>query len=133
MSNRLQPYAGDSHLSLHFFVCSQNTYLPKCVVSCQSGGSCFSLSAHGPQLFTRCVISCHLVLAPISLPISSYLPVTTVRCGHYQHIIVFLGSLVTAPVVMISQSLKTKSLGIHISSFLEEDAHPIGLPRWLRW
>ena len=33
--------------------------------------------AHGPLLFTRCMVSCHLVRAPLSLLISSYLPVLT--------------------------------------------------------
>ena len=64
MSNRLNLDAGDSRLSPPFFVCLQGTYHPKCAVSCQSGGSCFSLSAHGTPLFTRCVISCHLAPAP---------------------------------------------------------------------
>ena len=31
----------------HFFGCLQGIYYPKYVLSCQSGGSCFSLSAHG--------------------------------------------------------------------------------------
>ena len=44
---------------------------PRCVVSCQSGGSCFSLSAQGPPLFSRCMVSCHLAPAPLSLLVSS--------------------------------------------------------------
>ena len=52
MSNRLHAYAGDSCLSSPFFVCLQDTYQPKGVVSCQSGGSCLSLSAIGLLLFT---------------------------------------------------------------------------------
>ena len=50
---RLQLDAGDSRFSSSFFVWFQDTYHLKGVVSCQSGGSCFSLSAHGPPLFTR--------------------------------------------------------------------------------
>ena len=46
-------------------------------VSCQSEGSCFSLSAYGPSLFTRCLISCHLAPAPISLLRPNYLPAVT--------------------------------------------------------
>ena len=69
---------GDSHLSSSFFVCFQGTYQPECMVSCQSGGSCSSLSAHGPLLFTRWLFSSHLAPAPISLLISSYLPALTV-------------------------------------------------------
>ena len=49
---RLQLDAGDSCFSPPFFVWFQDTYHLKGVVSCQSGGSCFSLSAHGPPLFT---------------------------------------------------------------------------------
>ena len=51
MSNRLHAYAGESCLSLPFFVCLQDTYHPKGVVSCQSGGSCLSLSVIGLLLF----------------------------------------------------------------------------------
>ena len=54
------------------------TYIaPKSVVSCQSEGSCFPLSACGPLQFIRCLISCHLTPDPISLFIPSYPLVVT--------------------------------------------------------
>ena len=49
MSNRLHSDAGDSRLSPSFFVCFQDSYHPKCVVSSQSGASCFSLLPIDPQ------------------------------------------------------------------------------------
>lgn len=79
MSNRLNLNAGDSRLSPAFFVCLQDTYHPKCVVSCQSGGFCFSLSAHGTPLFTRCVISCPLAPAPF---LCSYLATCLLQQNH---------------------------------------------------
>ena len=54
------------------------TYItPKSVVSCQSEGSCFPLSACGSLQFIRCLISCHLTRDPISLFIPSYLLAVT--------------------------------------------------------
>lgn len=50
---------------------------PQCEVSCQSGGSYFSLSAYGPLLIPRYIISCHLAPVPLSLLISSYLSAVT--------------------------------------------------------
>lgn len=79
MSKRFHWDAGDSHLSPNFFVCSSDPDHPKCVVSLQSEGPCFPLSAHGPPLVTRCMFSCHLAPAPpISLLIPSYLPAVTI-------------------------------------------------------
>ena len=63
-----------SHLSLSV---SRTLITPKCVVSFQSGSSCFSLSAREPPLFTRVVVSCHLAPAPLSLLTPSYLPALT--------------------------------------------------------
>ena len=77
VSKRLYSDAGDSCLFPPSFA-SRTAITPKYVVSCQSGGSCFSLSAQGPPLFSRCVISCPLAPAPISLLIPSYLPALTV-------------------------------------------------------
>ena len=42
------------------FVCYSDPYYPKCVLSCQSAGFFFPLSACGTLLWTRPVISCHL-------------------------------------------------------------------------
>ena len=78
MSNRLQSEAGDFCLSPPFSVCYPDLYHPRCVVSCHSGSSCFPLSAYGSPLFTRCMISCHLAPAPLSLLLPSYLPAITV-------------------------------------------------------
>ena len=66
MSRRLPAEAEDSRLSPPFFVCYPDPYHPKRVLYCQAGGSCFTLSAHGPPLLTRCVISCYLGPGPIS-------------------------------------------------------------------
>ena len=77
MSKRLHPDARDSCLFPPFFVCHQDPCCPKCMVSCQSGGSCFSLSVQSPPLFTRCMVSCHLAHAPLSLLTSSYLSALT--------------------------------------------------------
>ena len=63
-----------SHLSSPFFVCFQDTHHPKCVASCQSGGSCFPLSACGPRFAGR-GISC-----PIPLPVPSSRPAVTFLC-----------------------------------------------------
>ena len=50
----------------------------RCVVSRQSGGSCFSLSAYGlPLMLTSWMLSCHQAPTPLSLLISSYLPAVT--------------------------------------------------------
>lgn len=75
--------AGDSHSSPAFFVCYSDPYHPKCVVSLLSEVSCFPLSAHGPPLFTRCMVSCHLApgpwpLPPITLLMPSYLLAVTI-------------------------------------------------------
>ena len=56
---------------------SRTLIIPKCVVSCQSGGSCFSLSAQGPLLFPSYVVSCCVAPVPLSLLISSYLHAVT--------------------------------------------------------
>ena len=77
MSNSLCLDLGDSHLSIHFFVCFQDTYDPKYMVSFQFRGSCFSLAAYGHLLFLRYMISCHLSSVPISLLIPSYLSIET--------------------------------------------------------
>ena len=79
--------ARDSCLSLSVFVYCPDTYHPKCMVSYQSRGSCFLLSAHGPLLFTICMISCHLAPDPISLRIPSHLPAGTVFCTYYLFLI----------------------------------------------
>ena len=55
-----------------------DAYPPECVVSCQSEASCFALSAYGTLLLTRCLISCRLAPAHISLLLPSYLPAVTV-------------------------------------------------------
>ena len=70
MRNRLHLDPRDSQLYLLTLI------TPECVVSCQSGGSCFSLFAQGPSLFTGYVASCHLAYVP---PLSAhfYLPVLT--------------------------------------------------------
>ena len=71
------------------YICSQEipcqphlslsaTYHSKYVVSSQSEISCFPLSVYGSPLFTRCVISCHLAPAPLSLLLPSCLPTITV-------------------------------------------------------
>ena len=73
MSKRLFSVTGDNHLSPPFFVytiqktlITQNVWFPV--------SSRFLLSfAYGSLLFTKCGISCHLALAPISLLIPSYL------------------------------------------------------------
>ena len=67
-----------SGLSPPFFACYWDPYHRKCVVSYQSEGFCFPLSAYGPLLFRRCVISCHLAPAPISLLTPSSLPAAAV-------------------------------------------------------
>ena len=66
MSNRFHLDAGDSLPFPPLFVCLQGTYHPKCVIFCQSGGSHFSTSAHGP---------CCGFLPPVPVPPSlcSYL------------------------------------------------------------
>ena len=61
-----------------FFVCYLDSYHPKCVVSGQSGGPCFPLSVCGSPLSTRCMISCHLAPAPLSLLRPSCLPAVTI-------------------------------------------------------
>ena len=66
-----------SGLSPPFFACSWDPYHRKCVFY-QSEGFCFPLSAYGPLRFTRCMISCHLAPAPISLLIPSSLPAVAV-------------------------------------------------------
>ena len=67
-----------------FFVCYLDPYHPKCVVSGQSGGSCFPLSVCGPPVSTRCMISCHLAPAPISLLRPSCLPAVTMGTSMQQ-------------------------------------------------
>lgn len=52
-------------------------YHPECVVSYQSEASCFALSAYGTLMLTRCLISCHLASAHVSLLLPSYLPAET--------------------------------------------------------
>ena len=63
-----------SHLSLS---ASRTLINPKCVVSCQSRGSFFSLYAQGLPLLIRCMVSCNLACTPVSLFIFSYLPAQT--------------------------------------------------------
>ena len=63
------------HLSLP---ASRTLISPKCVVSYQSRGSCIFFAAHGPPLFTRCVVSCHLFCVPLSLLISRCLLALTI-------------------------------------------------------
>lgn len=75
MSNMLYSDTGDSCLFPPFFLCLQDTHHPQCVVSCPSGGFCFSLSA---LLFTRCIVSSHLANA---LPLCSYLASTCCNTG----------------------------------------------------
>ena len=53
------------HLSLS---ASRALTTPKCVFSCQSGGSCFSLSSHGPHI---CMMHGFLPYYPM-LPFSAY-------------------------------------------------------------
>ena len=50
-----------------------------------NGNSCFSLSAHGPLLFTRCVFSCHMAHAPLSLLLPSYLVAVTQHHHSFSH------------------------------------------------
>lgn len=73
MSNRFHLNTGDSCHFPPFFACLQDIYHPEDMVSCQIGSPCFSLFAHGPPLFI-CVVYCHVACAPLSLLISSYLP-----------------------------------------------------------
>ena len=73
MSNKLHLDLRNSSFPM-FFVCFQDTYHPKGVVTCQSPYSYFPLSAYGPLLLVTCVISCPLAPALISLFIDSYLP-----------------------------------------------------------
>ena len=77
MSKRWHLGSGDSCLSPPFFVCCLSPYHPKCVVSCQSEGPCFPLSAYGPLFFIGYVVSGHLAPTPISLLIPSYLCLET--------------------------------------------------------
>ena len=51
------------------------------MVSYQSEGSCFCLSAHGPLLFIRYVVSGLLAHVPLSLLTSSYLTAGKVSIG----------------------------------------------------
>lgn len=53
-----------SYLSLS---ASRTLITPKCVVSCQSRGSFFSLYAQGLTLLIRCMVSCNLACTPLSL------------------------------------------------------------------
>ena len=63
---------------------------PNHPISGHSEGSCFSLSVYGPLRFTRCLISCHLAPAPISLLIPSYLPaVTFIEFGRTDMLTIF--------------------------------------------
>ena len=63
-----------SYLSLS---ASRTLITPKCVVSCQSRGSFFSLYAQGLPLLIRCMVSCSLACTPLCLFIFSYLPAQT--------------------------------------------------------
>ena len=54
-----------SHLSLS----ASRTLITQIVlISCQSGGSCFSLSAQGNSLLTRCMVFCHGPASPSLCP-----------------------------------------------------------------
>ena len=68
MDNGLPLDAGDFHLSSPFFVCLQDTNLPKCVISCPSGESCFSLPLDSGYLQDA------WFPAPFSVLIPNYLP-----------------------------------------------------------
>ena len=83
MSNRLHSQSGVSRLSPLFFVCLQDTYQPKCVVSCQSGGSCFSLpmDAHGSQ------VAWFPATWPLPRFLCSYLPALTLRDKHNSYML----------------------------------------------
>ena len=56
MSKRLHSDAGDSCLSLPFFVCPQDTYHPK-MCDFLSALRFLILSAQGPLLLTSCMVS----------------------------------------------------------------------------
>lgn len=71
MSKRLHSDARDSLLSLS---ASRTLITPKCVVSMSVQRSFFCLSAQGLPLLIRCMVSCNLACAPLSLFIFSYLP-----------------------------------------------------------
>ena len=89
MSNRLHLDPGDSAFSHLSLSASRTLKAPKCVVSFDSGGSCFSLSAQRTPpstQFTSCMVSCHLAHAPLSLLISSYLPALTVLWNYNDHV-----------------------------------------------
>ena len=86
MSNRLHSDAGESYLVPLFFVCYLDTS-PKMCDFLQSGGFYFCLSAYGPLLFTRCVISCHLTPDLISLLIPRCLPAVTLNLSDMVYII----------------------------------------------
>ena len=74
MSSRLQLDTGESCLSSPFLSSPLPPTHHSSVVSCQSGSSCFSLSARGPLMFTRCIFPATCPLPRISLLICSYLP-----------------------------------------------------------
>ena len=60
--------AGDFHLSLPFFVCLQDTNFPKCVISCPSGESCFSLPPNSGYLQDAWFPAPFFLLTPNYLP-----------------------------------------------------------------
>ena len=76
MSNRLHSDAGDCHPFPLSLSDSRASVTPKCVVSCHSGGSCFSF-AHGPHCLYDAGFSATWPHAPPSLLTSHYLPAVT--------------------------------------------------------
>ena len=66
MCKRFHLEAEDSTFSHLSWSASRTLITPICLISCQFGGSCFSLSAQGTSLFTRCVVSCHVACVPLS-------------------------------------------------------------------
>ena len=82
MSGSLYMDARDSHFSpFSFFlsVTGVDTYHPKYVVSCQSEGSYFPLSAYGPLLFIRCTFPITCPLPPF---LCSYLDLAAAAVTH---------------------------------------------------
>ena len=99
-------------LSPPFF--ATGTHHQKYVVSCQSWGSCFSLSACRLLLFTRSVISWILASASISLLKPNYLPAVT-KDGH---------CWIVQPHVVFHGVGVGSGLGITLVKFSPSSLHP---------